>query len=305
MALRLRALVTLLSALLFLCCTLFLTLETHHNAFTPIISPPVDPATWKAPPYDALHSVATHSTFRTEKNAAIAPEPTNSSSPVDKIKVPFPIFVASLPKSGTTSIARYFYCGNIWTAHTFVNTEDYRQMRIGECFQQNVQNKKPPFEKCGRYHVYSDAGYVRDKRCYYPSVHGLQALYDSYPNATILLVKRSSDAWLKSIQKWKKGFLLKKWTKCDKFPDKNASDNDVALFYQWHASNTRQFAASHPSITYIEILLEDDNNGTEIGKQLEEKIGINASCWGHHNSHEKRMRLNPRFRKAFIEDRLA
>jgi hypothetical protein len=218
-----------------------------------------------------------------------------SASPLDKMKVPFPIFVASLPKSGTTSIARYFYCGKIWTAHTFVNTQNGKQLRVGECFQQNMDVGKPPLENCGRYHVYSDAGYIRGDRCFYPSVHGLQAFYDAYPTATILLVKRDSSAWLSSIKKWKGGALLKKWAgTCDQFPAKKATDDELEQFYEWHAANIRTFAKDHPSLTYVEFNLEE----SDIAQQLQETIGVNASCWGHHNSHEKRLRLNPKFRQS-------
>lgn len=218
-----------------------------------------------------------------------------SPSPLDNMQVPFPIFVASLPKSGTTSIARYFYCGKIWTAHTFVNTQDGKQLRVGECFQKNMNSGRPPLENCGRYHVYSDAGFIRGNRCFYPSVHGLQAFYDAYPKATILLVKRDSHAWLNSIKKWKGGALLRKWANaCDQFPAKKATDEDIESFYEGHAASIRKFVKDHPSLTYVEINLES----SDIGQQLQESIGVNASCWGHHNSHEKRIRLNPRFRQS-------
>jgi hypothetical protein len=156
---------------------------------------------------------------------------------------------------------------------------------------------RPPFENCGKYHVYSDAGFVRGKRCFYPSVHGLRAFYDAYPNATIILIKRNSAAWLDSIKKWKKGALLKKWDACDEFPAKNATDAQYQRFYEWHADNIRQFAAKHPSLTYVEVQLESDR----VHEQLKASIGINASCFGHHNSHEKRVRLNPKFRHLLNE----
>ena len=64
-------------------------------------------------------------------------------------------------------------------------------------------------------------------------------------------------------------------------------------FYEFHAQSMRQFASDHADVvTFIEVDLEDVN----IAQILEEKIGIDASCWGHHNSHEKRLRLNPKFR---------
>ena len=229
-------------------------------------------------------------------------DPFNGTHPIDRIKVPFPIFVASLPKSGTTSTARYFYCGKIWTAHTFCNTvgtthAPRKQMRIGHCFLENMQSGRPPFWDCGKYHVWSDAGHPRGTPCFYPSVHGLQAFYDAYPNATLLLTTRNSTAWALSIQRWKGGELLKKWRRCEQFPGPKSTTVELANFYDWHVQNLRNFAAQHKSLTYVEVALEDD----AIGNELEEHIGVPAECFGHHNSHEKRLQLNPRFRRQFEE----
>jgi hypothetical protein len=222
--------------------------------------------------------------------------------PLDRIKVPFPIFHASLPKSGTTTTARYFNCGKIWTAHTFCNTNGTthhprKQMRVGHCFLQNMQAGRPPFYDCGRYKVWSDAGHPRGTPCFYPSVHGLDAFYEAYPEATILLVTRNSSAWSQSVLRWKQGDLLKKWRRCEHFPNPRSGQADLEHFYEWHAQNIRNFVVAHPSLSYVEVALEDK----QIGEKLEEKIGIPASCFGHHNSHEKRLKLNPRFRQEFLE----
>jgi len=221
--------------------------------------------------------------------------------PLDRIKVPLPIFVASLPKSGTTSTARYFYCGDIWTAHTFVNTigstHKQKQMRVGHCFLNNLQANRSMLTDCGHYNVWSDAGHARGTPCFYPSVHGLDAWYDENPTSTILLVTRNSTAWANSLMRWKHGELTRKWERCDKFPTKNANETDLIRFYEWHKQNIRDFAAAHPSLKYIELSIEDE----EIGQKLEDSIGVPSSCFRHHNSHEKRMRLNPKFRRQFEE----
>ena len=69
-------------------------------------------------------------------------------------------------------------------------------------------------------------------------------------------------------------------------------------FYERHARIIREFAQKHAeTVTFVEVSLEDET----IAQTLEEKIGINASCWGHHNSHEKRIKLNPKFRHKALE----
>ena len=238
----------------------------------------------------------------------------DSVHPLDRIKVPFPIFVASLPKSGTTSTAYYFQCGKIWTAHTFVNTHPVpvvanngsdstasrpRQMRVGQCYQENMELGRPPFENCGRYKVFSDAGHPKGLPCFYPSVHGLEAFYNAYPNATIMLMTRNSTAWAASVQQWKSGILLRRWKRCDKFPNRgvDSTATEIQQFYQWHVDTIRQFVADHPSLTYVEVSLEDES----IGMQLEDAIGITAQCFGHHNSHQERLKKYKMFRQKFLK----
>jgi hypothetical protein len=43
----------------------------------------------------------------------------------------------------------------------------------------------------------------------------------------------------------------------------------------------RNYAQQHPSITYIEFSLEDDD--LVVGKYLENIIGIPSKCWGRSN----------------------
>ena len=58
-----------------------------------------------------------------------------------------------------------------------------------------------------------------------------------------------------------------------------SSVEDFREFYEWHKDLIRTFALEHPSWTYIEVDLEDP----EAGQILEDRTGIDASCWGHHN----------------------
>ena len=78
--------------------------------------------------------------------------------PHHKWNVSTPVLILSLPKSGTTSLARYFICGGIPTAHThrFWNGT---WLRLGDCFRQNVldrQHRRPMLDGCGPYKVWAD-----------------------------------------------------------------------------------------------------------------------------------------------------
>ena len=322
---RLRALLLVLAASSLIACSLFLIREAHHqflvrpessldgewrptHTLSQEVVFDVSTATYNETIQRQVPIVSSNTTINTAKMLVVPNKGTRTlirnatvTHPLDRIKVPFPIFVASLPKSGTTSVARYFTCGKIWTAHTFVNTigkthAPRKQMRLGHCFLNNIQAGRPPLLDCGNYKVWSDGGHPRGTPCFYPSVHGLDQFSKAYPTATILLVTRNSTAWSKSVMRWKQGQLMKKWRRCEHFPQqKHATQADMEQFYHWHQQNLRDFVVAHPSLTYVEVALEDET----IGEQLEAQIGVPAECFGHHNSHEKRMRLNPKFRREF------
>lgn len=74
-----------------------------------------------------------------------------------KLKVPTPIFVPSLPKSGTTTTHQYFQCGGQSSAHLAArNGNDI--FKIGRCAQRNVMAGRAPFSGCGDYDVWTDTG---------------------------------------------------------------------------------------------------------------------------------------------------
>lgn len=73
------------------------------------------------------------------------------------LKVPYPIFVPSLPKSGTTTTHKYFSCGGQNSVHLAGRTED-SIFKIGRCAQRNVEEGRAPFVGCGDYDVWTDTG---------------------------------------------------------------------------------------------------------------------------------------------------
>lgn len=69
------------------------------------------------------------------------------------------------------------------------------------------------------------------------------------------------------------------------FPNGQTDKQGWYGFYDWHNEMVRQFVRDHPSITYIEGQLEDEN----LGSVLAEKLGIEADCW---------KRCRPQFRQC-------
>ena len=253
----------------------------------------------------------------------ISNAPYNYSEPLSKpLKVPYPIFVLNLPKSGTTTIWQYFECGlgphravhwwvqkNATTSKTTITAnsgsrrargtgrkktsiEERREndynvggKQVGPCLEHNIANHQPPLYRCGHYDVWVDCGYSlpRLQKCFFPAVHALDAIYESYPDATLLWIRRDVEEWYNSAAKW--GNMLRKWSQACRssfFPEKvdgALTGEDYKDFYRQTTQRIRQFAKDHPSMTYLEPL-DLTLSSPELGSWLEEHVGIAESCWG-------------------------
>jgi hypothetical protein len=201
-----------------------------------------------------------------------------------KVKIPYPVYIASLYKSGTTTVHDYFVCGNQSAVHHGVARDMYFNIRKGV----------DPFEGFSQYQVFSDHSHFRGSMCFEPSTAmSLDAIYKFHPNMTMILSVRNSTSWVESVNKfYDLGSVIKnncrspgyfeRWAK-----NQSISDHDLQALYEWQVAYVRQFAKNHPSITYIEIPLDDPRNGDI----LEARIGVPATCWGHSN------KGHPRFSK--------
>jgi hypothetical protein len=81
------------------------------------------------------------------------------------IALPYPIFVTSLPKSGTTSIWKFFKCGQVLASHNWIKKKQSdRPTPVGMCIQANILAGRPPFHECGDVDVYTDTGVSISRR---------------------------------------------------------------------------------------------------------------------------------------------
>ena len=248
------------------------------------------------------------------KRVADATSTAERSDAFPKGRLPTPIFVLNLPKSGTETSRDYFTCGGYESSHTYVS-----QRRIGTCLLNNwsksqalkengareltakknaTQERIYPLQGCHsitkkyyiprtdpRYgknvtvQVYSDIG-TPSPTCYYPTIHngGLEYLYSYYPNATWVLFVRNGDDWYDSMKRWGNGSLLKQWkNRCD-FPsgtNSTTSEEDWIDFYARHTEKIREFVLKYSSLNYIEVDLESAHT------TLEKYTGIESKCWRH------------------------
>ena len=135
--------------------------------------------------------------------------------------------------------------------------------------------------------VLTDIGSVFDDDgtpvCYFPSVHDLQGLLDSTPSPTFMLFTRDSALWANELHA-SNNLMGRLSIVCGDFgfpktpfltSDRTAADvQKWADFYDAHTESLREFAAANPSLTYIEIDMDD-----EPAERLEIDIGIPSSCW--------------------------
>lgn len=114
-------------------------------------------------------------------------------------------------------------------------------------------------------------------QCFFPSIDGLDAIYNSYPNATFMNVVRDTEAWYTSLKTWSHSSLFVRFRLCNAtgFPNGQSTREDFMAFYEAHNEMIRQFVRDRPSLTYIEVKLESPDTG----RILEEKTGISADCW--------------------------
>jgi hypothetical protein len=99
----------------------------------------------------------------------------NHGLSIEQLKVPTPIFVLSLPKSGTTTTFKYFECGlggrkenrhivsHHWMKLNSNSTSGRKSMRAGVCMGKNVEAARPILDGCDdNYQILTDAGAMLD-----------------------------------------------------------------------------------------------------------------------------------------------
>lgn len=228
----------------------------------------------------------TRNTFvETSNNVKTKKEKNRFHIPVgNQLKVNKPIFVLSLPKSGTTSLYRYFNCGRVPSAHTYgKNYTTGKSFRLGTCMHKNFHHGRPIVHACGHLDMYSDVGVIYKPRerpswspfskCFYPSLQAVHAIARDYPNATIIVSYRHG--WYESMQQFN-GLASRLRRDCPSFP--NTTQADVwEDFYRQHRQGIRDVVKqSYPTLRYLEFDVKDPMAGV----QLEEFTGISHQCWG-------------------------
>lgn len=189
------------------------------------------------------------------------------------------VFVVGLPKSGTTSLHKYFECGGLHSSHWTCG-----DIRCGECIEQNILKHQTPLLGCGSFDVYTQMDVVGDGNhsCYFPQLSALDIIYETYPNATYIFNTRPFAHWNRSIHNWyNMHYRLRE--KCI-WPFSFSKNQH--FFKQLHEYTTNTIHTFHKTHTSMN-LLEIDIESSSAGEALEDWFGIPQKCWQKRNASPK------------------
>jgi len=189
-----------------------------------------------------------------------------------------------MPKMGSTSLHKYFCCGN----HTSSHWECGKGKGLcADCMKNAAASGLKPLESCGNFQAFMQM----DKDSFFPQIELLEQIHNESPNATFLLMFRNTSDWFRSLSHWKselpdteRGELFSlrlKNANITGLPSgKGGNEVEMSSFFCNHVKNIRTFVQRHPTHTLIEL----DITSNSTGEQLESLIGINRHCWGASNT---------------------
>jgi hypothetical protein len=132
--------------------------ESLEESRTPPVSSLPTKTTTKVAKVLPVHDVPTNTPAKAAKVLPVDAIPWRRQSPVE-LEIAYPIFVTGLPKTGTTSVFKFFRCGGVRSSHAWgTKPGAEKPTLVGQCIQANILHGHPPFEGCGKYDLFSDTG---------------------------------------------------------------------------------------------------------------------------------------------------
>ncbi len=202
------------------------------------------------------------------------------------------VLVVGLPKSGTSSLQRYFACGNRTATHWTCGDR-----HCAHVIQANLAAGRAPLDGVdprATVHTQLDYWGPPAEACFFPQVDALDALSRAYPRATLVLPTRPVEHWIRSVSTWTTdladatggvGTLTARelLARCDigSLPrGAGARDDELRAWYEGHSRAVRAHAAARPAHALVAIDIE---SGAAAAAALEAAFGIPEACWPHAN----------------------
>ena len=287
-----------------------------------------------------------------QKNPTLVPK---FSAP-EQLLLPKPIINVGFPKAGTSTIFSFFHCNGLKAQHWYCCEDQqhpsYARLYklMSSCMLRNMAAQKPIFEDCGDYDVYTEINGPRHssqtqdremlddgtlltklestelkRRIFFPQHHHLDKIHHHCPNATLILNKRETEAWIQSVFDWNANL---QYHLLNEFYQQNATrflfenvtgqhvdeeNNDPTIeanAKNRSKRNTKTKLSFGNSIKrrnllksvynyhmqYVRdwvashpshALVEIEITDEDAGKTLAAAFGLREECWGHFNQNKK------------------
>lgn len=229
-------------------------------------------------PNDAIDDTDECFAPQVSSTAALAEE---IASIYESQALPSPLLNVGMPKSGSTTLYNFFLCSGIRSSHS----------QNGAKMMENVnQGSSRPLRETQKSEMQAymqlDTNY---DQCAYPQIQFLDELHQEYPNATLILMMRPVDEWIRSARTWTD--LTIRWRDCqlpglictgDLDSEGRARCTDENLRHWWcaHVRHIRNFVKHYPSHQLLEF---DLYNSAQTSELLSKLFDAKRSCWGHSN----------------------
>ena len=231
------------------------------------------------------------------------------------LPLPRPILVVGMPKTGTTSIHKYFQCAGLSSIHwrnyeIAAEKKDDAEIYVGTCMRNASDSGLPLLQTCGNYNVYAQMDVTSpdnpSQGCYFPQISNLNELSNEAPAATFILNRRNMTAWYRSIHNHMGGTMYReafdsRLTRCNTTWSPNSTRmEDMIAWHQAQIERVRQFVLAHPT----HALIEPDIQSPMAGRQMSIAFGIsNSSCWGRANASKNQKKKEQQRRRRLLRQK--
>jgi predicted SnoaL-like aldol condensation-catalyzing enzyme len=244
------------------------------------------------------------------------------------LKLPSPVFVLGYPKSGTTSIWRFFHCSGIVSQHFCCcgDQSDHPPCEtnsMAKCILRNMANERPILQGCGDYQVYAQLDgerpiysdnqgmkgvllnngslHIQPKalrgnsllmRHFLPQHFHLDEIHQHAPNATYVLPLRDPLVWANSAFKWfaMRGRFVNEYIAHNSSIERPGKARAVDFLARIYQEHT-DFVRDFVRKHPTHRLVEVNITASDAGTIMANAFGLNEECWGHHNKRGNRTRL--------------
>ena len=196
-----------------------------------------------------------------------------------------------MPKTGSTSIEKFFQCHNMSAGHWYVDAVDRSESHLIGDQTHACDVRGRPLLDCGPcFDVHAQIDEVNPPfHCFLPQITHLAGLFLDYGNATFLLPTRDARAWASSVQRWYG--MGRRFTRCQ-LPSvgapRNTSTAALAQFYRTVTGRARAMltrAEQSHGLRWVEFDITDPS-AAEILAGTVPGSGRPA-CWGSNNVNTK------------------